>query len=530
MTGAPRSQPGDPHARHRRAIDLSTASGRRVILVGRTGLESVLRADADLEVTRVANTFDAIGELSSPIDRDSPRDAVVIVGPDADPALRASPAKGASGAGMTEAEEFVRGLRRIQPLVRVLRVAEPGMSGVPYDGVISPRCDAAAAKLAILGVADHGATSVAPRGRSDALSASGPSSSRSDAGGPGAVGVGDAALDTEIDAGLAHQPEGGKRASGPMGVPMSVPMGAAEHPVSGAMGGAGDEALVRAVLQGRDVLGPALELARTRTGDATLNVTGVVGGIVGGGMSDRGATPGAGSGLGVTLPNAAGSIEISDGVSIVGVLSGTRIDPAALRATGAWLSGWLKLARQQGELRRAAFTDALTGAWNRRYFERFLSAAVEQSARARHQLTVLVFDIDDFKRFNERYGHVAADEVLIEVVRLLTSVIRPSDRVCRIGGDEFAVVFYEPGGPRNPGSKHPSSVQEIAARFQAQIRQKRFPKLGLDAPGTLTISGGVSTFPWDGRSAEELLRHADLLALESKRQGKNAITLGPGGA
>ncbi|MCC6968940.1 MAG: GGDEF domain-containing protein [Phycisphaerales bacterium] len=517
MAGASRSQPGDQHARPRRTLDLTTATGRRVILVGRTGLESVLRGDAELEVTRVSTTFDAIGELSSPIDQDSPRDAVVIVGPDADPALRENAGKDA-GLGMIEAEEFVRGLRRVQPLVRVLRVAEAGLSGVPYDGVISSRSDAAGAKRVILGLAAGGAS-----GQSRVPGAR------------GAAGPVNADRDDELDGGIARQIEGGA-----MGVPIAGAAGGPSYPTPRAAGAAsggaasdatsgtpasGDELLVQSVLQGREVLGPAIEIARARTGDATLVVT-----SAGGSSPGIGNGAGLGAGLDVSLPTAAGTVEVSDGVSVIGVLSGARVDPAMLRATGAWLSGWLKLARQQGELRRAAFTDALTGAWNRRYFERFLSAAIEQSAKARHQLSVLVFDIDDFKRFNERYGHMAADEVLVEVVRLLNSVIRPSDRVCRIGGDEFAVVFYEPGGPRNPGSKHPSSVQEIAARFQAQIRQKRFPKLGLDAPGTLTVSGGMSTFPWDGRSAEELLRHADLLALESKRQGKNAITLGPGGA
>ncbi len=500
VAGASRSQPGDQHARHRRAVDLSTASGRRVILVGRTGLENVLRGDAELEVTRVATTFDAIGELSSPIDQDSPRDAVVIIGPDADPALRENAGKDA-GLGMIEAEEFVRGLRRVQPLVRVLRVAETGLSGVPYDGVISARSDAAGAKRVILGLA-AGLVAVVP--------APPMSEDRND----------------ELDGGIARQIE---NASVIRPAPVAPARGPASV-VNEAASAGGDEVLVQNVLQGREVLGPAIEIARTRTGDATLSFSVGANGAPAGVGVGVGMGVGLGAGLEVPLPTAAGTVEVNDGVSIVGVLSGVRIDSATLRATGAWLSGWLKLARQQGELRRAAFTDALTGAWNRRYFERFLSAAIEQSAKARHQLSVLVFDIDDFKRFNERYGHVAADGVLVEVVRLLTSVIRPSDRVCRIGGDEFAVVFYEPGGPRNPGSKHPSSVQEIAARFQAQIRQKRFPKLGLDAPGTLTVSGGMSTFPWDGRSAEELLRHADLLALESKRQGKNAITLGPGGA
>lgn len=470
-----------------------------MILVGRTGLELVLRGDAELEVTRVASTFDAIGELSSPIDEESPHDAVVIVGADADPALRdpggagdGAEGGGGSGAGMQEAEEFVRGLRRVQPLVRVLRVAEAGMSGVPYDGVVSPRADAAEARRAIRGIGGGGAT-----GRDGARERDEPEV------GPG-VSLGlDGAAGPHGAAGHSVAAHGATTA-GESKAKASHAGGEAAMDVSG--DAAGDAALVRAVLLGRDVVAVALEIARDRTGDATLALT----------SSDS--------------VRAARSAEVNDGVSVVGHLGGARVDGATLRSLAAWLSGWLKLSRQQGELRRAAFTDPLTGAWNRRYFERFLGAAIEQSARQRRQLTVLMFDIDNFKQFNERFGHSAADEVLVDVVRLLTSVIRPSDRVCRIGGDEFAVVFYEPAGPRNPGSKHPTSVQDIAARFQEQIRQKRFPKLGLDAPGTLTISGGMSTFPWDGRTVEELVRHADLLALESKRQGKNAITLGPGGA
>ena len=74
----------------------------------------------------------------------------------------------------------------------------------------------------------------------------------------------------------------------------------------------------------------------------------------------------------------------------------------------------------------------------------------------------------------------------------------------------------------------PETVEEIASRFQDQICQMKFPKLGLDAPGTLSISGGLATFPWDGTRPETLLRHADQLALASKRRGKNVITIGPG--
>ncbi len=211
-----------------------------------------------------------------------------------------------------------------------------------------------------------------------------------------------------------------------------------------------------------------------------------------------------------------------------GFLTCEGCSPAALGREASWLAGWLRLVEQQAELRRAALTDPLTGAWNRRYFDRFLPAAIERARRARDTLTLLVFDIDDFKRFNSEHGHAAGDEILIETVRLLRSVIRPSDRVCRIGGDEFCVIFHEPEGPRVPGSKPPENVYQISRRFQEKICRHEFPKLGSEAPATLSISGGLATYPWDGRNAEELLEHADRLALQSKAQGKNAILLGPG--
>ena len=139
----------------------------------------------------------------------------------------------------------------------------------------------------------------------------------------------------------------------------------------------------------------------------------------------------------------------------------------------------------------------------------------------------MVFDIDNFKQYNDAFGHDAGDVVLVETVRLLNSVIRRGDRVCRIGGDEFAVIFADLEGPREPGSSHPATPELIAARFQEQIHRMRFPKLGEEAPGPLSISAGLATYPWDGTTPDELLRCADHRALASKRKGKNAITLGP---
>ena len=229
-----------------------------------------------------------------------------------------------------------------------------------------------------------------------------------------------------------------------------------------------------------------------------------------------------------TAPAGSAGVELRFRQRCYGMLSSAVTEPRQLRPWAEWLARWMALDHGYREYRTMAYRDELTGAWNRRFYESFMKQVLREASRSRRAVTVLVFDIDDFKRYNDDYGHDAGDEVLRETVRLLESVIRAGDRVCRIGGDEFVVVFADLDGPREPGSNPPETVEAIAARFQDQVCRMRFPKLGLDAPGTLSISGGLSTFPWDGNDATSLLKHADQLALQSKREGKNVITFGPG--
>jgi diguanylate cyclase (GGDEF)-like protein len=199
-----------------------------------------------------------------------------------------------------------------------------------------------------------------------------------------------------------------------------------------------------------------------------------------------------------------------------------------LSAWGDWLGRWLALRGQLTELRDMALCDELTGIWNRRYFNRFLERILEKAAKDRSHVTLLVFDIDDFKLYNDKYGHGTGDEVLRETAKLMLSVVREHDVVARIGGDEFAVIFWDNEKPRRPNSEHPQDVVSAARRFQEAICSHRFPKLMDKAVGRLTVSGGLASFPWDGRTPSELLARADAMALQSKRLGKNAITFGTG--
>lgn len=271
-----------------------------------------------------------------------------------------------------------------------------------------------------------------------------------------------------------------------------------------------DDSILNAMLKGSDAVEAAMTGVRSRLG--IPNAAFVAAARVG----PEGKPP-------------TGGVAVKHGERTLGYLVAPRADRALVESEAAALAPWIALIAQQDQLKRAAFMDELTGAWNRRYFTKFLGAAIDKARSARHSVTVLYFDLDNFKIYNDRYGHAAGDEILVETVKLLRSVIRPSDRVCRIGGDEFAVIFYDPEGPRDPGRpQSPSDIGPIARRFQQQICTHKFPKLGDEAPGTLTISGGMAAFPWDGADVETLLDRADQLALQSKRMGKNAITLGPG--
>lgn len=193
-----------------------------------------------------------------------------------------------------------------------------------------------------------------------------------------------------------------------------------------------------------------------------------------------------------------------------------------------WLARWLALKHHVTELAAQAMRDELTGLYNRRYFNRFLDEVVERAQRERFCVTLLMFDIDNFKLYNDRHGYASGDGVLLDTGRLMQSVVRDHDVVARIGGDEFAVVFWDKEEPRRANSKHPMDVSKVAERFQRAIRDHHFPRLGEGALSRLTISGGMATFPWDGHERDDLLRVADRMLRQSKTQGKNVITLGPG--
>jgi len=185
----------------------------------------------------------------------------------------------------------------------------------------------------------------------------------------------------------------------------------------------------------------------------------------------------------------------------------------------------LRVASNLRAARRLAETDECSGLPNRRHLHARLDAILVRAAAERFPVTLLMFDLDDFKSYNDTFGHDAGDEILRITGNLFREHCREQDVVARYGGDEFAVVFWDPDGPRGSGSSHPDCALSVLDRFMESLRAQHFSKLGPAASGRLTISGGLATYPWDSKTRDALIKRADEALLRAKRAGKNRVFL-----
>jgi GGDEF domain-containing protein len=195
------------------------------------------------------------------------------------------------------------------------------------------------------------------------------------------------------------------------------------------------------------------------------------------------------------------------------------------------------------QLEKLATEDELTGLKNRRYIWEFSRQIIKRARGENGRVTLLIFDIDNFKHYNDVYGHSAGDEVLKQAAVLMRRCCRGHDVVGRIGGDEFAVVFWddpqrgplkeeaEPrpseglGERRSAMVDHPGEAIFIAKRFRKGLGKAELHLLGPEGKGVLTISGSLASFPHNGATIGELFEQADKALLEAKRSGKNKIYL-----
>ena len=167
-----------------------------------------------------------------------------------------------------------------------------------------------------------------------------------------------------------------------------------------------------------------------------------------------------------------------------------------------------RLRRQNEELERLSTVDALTGLHNRRFLTQRLSDELLRSYREKCAFTVLMADVDEFKKYNDAFGHPAGDEVLRKVASILLSATRAVDCTARYGGEEFAVLLTDTVG---------EGALQVAERIRARVAAEEFPGR------TITISIGMAEFPVHGHSAEAVISRADEALYAAKRAGRNRI-------
>jgi diguanylate cyclase (GGDEF)-like protein len=164
-----------------------------------------------------------------------------------------------------------------------------------------------------------------------------------------------------------------------------------------------------------------------------------------------------------------------------------------------------------------SIVDPLTEVYNRRHLDNKLTEEFDRAVRYQRELSFLLLDVDDFKKLNDTHGHLQGDRVLAELGFFLKKRSRTIDVVCRYGGEEFALLLPETGGP---------NAHTKADRFRKEIAQNGFTRLGEGEPLHLTVSLGVSCLTPKVRTPLALIRVADEALYQAKREGKDRAVLG----
>jgi diguanylate cyclase (GGDEF)-like protein len=171
-------------------------------------------------------------------------------------------------------------------------------------------------------------------------------------------------------------------------------------------------------------------------------------------------------------------------------------------------------AKLHQETHQMAIMDALTGIHNRRYFDEVLPQEFERAHRHGLSFSLLMIDVDNFKQFNDLYGHHLGDRILATIGRVLRKTLRSIDFAFRYGGEEFVVILPETAL---------KSARRVAERIRQGIIVESRRVLRNDGDRPVTVSTGIASYPRDATYPEELVACADQLLYQAKNSGRNRI-------
>ncbi len=184
--------------------------------------------------------------------------------------------------------------------------------------------------------------------------------------------------------------------------------------------------------------------------------------------------------------------------------------PKMIELIAAQVAIKIELAHSHEQIQQMAITDPLTGIANRRAFRRGFAAMYERARRRHGSFSLIICDIDLFKRINDGYGHPFGDQVIQQVASLLKEVVRSGDLSARIGGEEFSILLEDTGL---------SGAMDVAERLRRKVEQLQLHCQGEPVP--VTISLGVSVFPQDSDDQDKLFNYADQALYRAKKGGRN---------
>jgi diguanylate cyclase (GGDEF)-like protein len=167
---------------------------------------------------------------------------------------------------------------------------------------------------------------------------------------------------------------------------------------------------------------------------------------------------------------------------------------------------------QYSTIEKLSYTDSMTGVFNYRYFYKRLGEEILRARRYNRELALVILDIDNFKSFNDNYGHQAGDFVLKHLSDLITKTIRSIDIVSRYGGEEFCIIMPDTGT---------NNCEIFIERLRSQIAEFKFESKLFPEPVSISVSVGGAVYPYHGSVPDRLIYCADMALLKAKSLGRN---------